>query len=237
MLKTSPQCSIRRLRDFASLSKEVVEIVDSLLTPSAQIRGEVLYIQGEESANVYALFSGRVKLTAAVTEKRAALLRIAESGELLGLEDVMSQRPYLATARVLETSHVGRISRQQLITLMDSYPDLAFAISELLARDCADALSEVLFLRVIASTLQRLAMLILRWSTRSRTRRDIPLLYSQAEIAQMIGASRETVTRLMRQLEETGDIRVSNSKLKILNRADLERIAQFQTAPSANHGL
>ena len=236
MLKTS-QHSVRCLRDFTSLSKEAMELLDGVLAPSAQIRGAVLYTQGEESANVYVLFNGRVKLTAAVTEKRSALLRIAEAGELLGLEDVMSQRPYLATARVLQTSCVGRISRKELVTMIDSYPDLAFAVSERLARDCADALAEVLFLRVIASALQRLAMLILRWSAGGRTRRGIPLLYSQAEIGQMIGASRETVTRLLKQLEVAGDIRVSNSRLKILNRADLERIAQFHTVPQASHSL
>ena len=235
MLKTTPEYSVGRLRDFASLPLLAVRSLDEMLVPSPQTRGAILYTQGNDPSNVYILFAGKVKLTAVLAKGRTALLRIAESGELLGLNAVMAKRPYIATARVMEASQIAFIPKEEFVSLMERYPDLAIAIAERLAHDCTEALCEMLFLRVTSSTVQRLATLILRWSAATRTRRNgIPILYTQAEVGQMIGASRETVTRLMKQLERAGDICVSDSKLKIVNRPALENIARIHSRQGQN---
>lgn len=231
MPKTTPEYSLRQMRDLASLSIEAMRAINATLVPSTQPRGAVLYAQGDEPSDVYILFSGTVKLTAVIAKRKIALLRIAQAGEFLGLDAVMAGLPHLATARVLEASSVASIGKQELLSLMDRYPQLAITVARRAARECTEALSEMLFLRVTTSAAQRLAILILRWSSAAR-RDGTPILYTQSEIGQMIGASRETVTRLMKRLERMDDIRISDSKLKIVNRRELERIARVYYQPT-----
>ena len=223
-----PDYSVRRISAFSSLPDRVVQNLDSILTPSSRSTGEILYSQNEEPSGLHILFDGRVKLTAVVATGKTALLRISSEGDLLGLNAVLAQRPYLATARVLNDCQLGFIGREDLVSLMNQHSELALGMVERLAVDCAEALTEMLFLRVTTSTLERVAMLLLRLSEAKDLRRqEVPVLYTHAEIAQMVGASRETVTRLLTKLERKGEISVSRSKLKILDQQALKKIARI----------
>ena len=226
--KTVPEYSVRQIGAFSSLPDSVVQNLDSMLAPSSRSAGEILYSQNEKPSGLHMLFDGSDKLTAVVATGKTALLRISGEGDLLGLNAVLAQRPYLATARVLNDCQLGFIGREELVSLMNRHSELALSMVERLAVDCAEALTEMLFLRVPTSTLQRLAMLLLRLSDAKDLRRHgVPVLYTQAEIAQMVGASRETVTRLLSQLERKGEISVSRSKLKILDQPALKKIAKI----------
>lgn len=228
-LKRVPEYSVRRIPAFASLPAEILDDLDAVLVPTSRNSGETLYSQTDEPTGLYVLFEGRIKLTAVVATGKTALLRISQAGDLLGLNAVMAQRPYMATAKLLQDSRLARIDRQDLVHRMTRHSELALVISERLASDCFEALSEMLFLRVTTTTLQRLAMLFLRWAGLNGARRDgFNLGYTQAEIGQMIGASRETVTRLMNQLERKGDILVAHSRLKILDQQDIKKIAKIR---------
>jgi len=223
-----PDYSVRRIPAFASLPDDAIEDLDDAVVLEPQVSGTILYEQNDKALGVYLLFTGKAKLTAVVATGKTALLRISQPGELLGLNAAMAQRPYMATARLLEDSQIGLLRREAVVNLMERHPQLAVAIAQRLASDCAEALTEMLFLRVTTTTLQRLAMLILRWSGGNSARRhEIPILYTQAEIGQMIGASRETVTRLMKQLERKGDISVSHSQLKIVDQQAMKKIARL----------
>ena len=224
----APDYSIRHIPSFASLSDYVIQDVNEALVPTPQAAGTVLYSQNDKPLGVYLLFTGKAKLTAVVATGKTALLRISQPGELLGLNAAMAQRPHMAAARIMEDSQVGLLRREELVNLMERHPQLALAVAQRLASDCAEALTEMLFLRVTTTTLQRLAMLILRWSGANSARRhEIPILYTQAEIGQIIGASRETVTRLMKQLERKGCISVSHSQLKIIDQHSMKKIARI----------
>jgi len=220
--------SARRIRAFVSLPDDVIRDLDDALVPIPQVSGTILYEQNDEPQGVYLLFTGKAKLTAVVATGKTALLRISQPGELLGLNAAMAQRPHMATARMVEDSKIGLLRREELVNLMHRHSQLALAVAQRLASDCAEALTEMLFLRVTTTTLQRLAMLILRWSGANSARRhEIPILYTQAEIGQMIGASRETVTRLMKQLQRKGKISVSHSQLKIIDSQSMKKIARI----------
>lgn len=224
-----PDYSVRRMAAFASLPDAVIRDLDVALVPSPQTAGAILYTQDEKPRGVYLLFSGKVKLTTVVATGKTALLRISQPGELLGLNAAITKRPYLATARILEDSQIALLRREELVSLMSRHPELSIAVAERLATDCAEALTEMLFLRVTTTTLQRLAMLILRWSSGNAARRhEVPIIYTQAEIGQIIGASRETVTRLMKQLERKGNICVSHSQLKIVDQQSMKKIARIR---------
>ena len=215
--------SARRISVFSCLPDTVLKHLDSTLTPLSRAGGEILYAQNEMPKGLYVLFQGKVKLTAVFATGKTALLRISRAGDLLGLNAVMAQHPYMATARVLRACRLAFIAREDLISLVMRHPELGLVISRRLAQDCAEALMELLFLRVTTSSLQRLAMLLLQWSARPSR---LPIFYTHAEIGQMIGASRETVTRLMNQLERDGEISFSRFKLKILNEPGMRKIAQ-----------
>jgi len=217
---------VTRVRGFASLPDAATRDFDAVLVRSNQDRGAIIFSQNDKPSGVYILFSGRVKLTTVVARGKTALLKIAGPGESLGLSAVLAQRPYIATARVLEHSHLAFVPGEELQKLMGRHSQLAIAVAECLADDCVEALTEMLLFRVTSTTLQRLSRLILRWSrAHGSHRHEIPIPYTQAEIGQLIGASRETVTRLMKKLERKGNISVVHSQLSIVDPHSMKAIA------------
>jgi CRP-like cAMP-binding protein len=112
---------------------------------------------------------------------------------------------------------------------MQNYPELAKAIAQHLAVEYIESASETLSLRVPCSSSQKLAALILRISKIGSS--GLPACqsaytYTHAELGQLIGASRETVTRLMKLLQRKGVIAARKSTFRITNQRLLREIAE-----------
>ena len=226
-IKTCPECPSRC--GFCNLPNNVLADLGMLKREIRRDGGTVLYSQGEKSAGLYILCQGRVKLSRISSQGKTAILQICEPGDLLGASEVLANCPYMATAQVQEDSVLAYVARENFLQMMGRHAIVGLRTSEHLSTECLRAFSDLSLLRIPSSALQKLSRLLLRWSSANGDKRvqEIPMIYTHAELAQLIGTSRETVTRLLNKLEDDEVIRVGGGIGRVL---DLEKLRLMASA-------
>jgi len=194
-------------------------------------RGAVLFHEGNIARGVYVLSSGRAKVSISSAEGKKLIIRIARAGDILGLYAGVTRRPYEATAEMVEGGRVDFIARADLLNLMLQEPKLNADLVETFSRQFSEYVDNTRMLLLSESALEKLARLIVRWGRDFGERTSegirVKLLLTQEEIAQIIGASRETVTRLFSTLKRDQIIHVKRDSMWIRDSEALAALAQL----------
>lgn len=198
--------------------------LDSLLG-----RGSVLFAEGEPARGVYILRTGKGILSITSSEGRVVILRTVQAGEMLGLNAVLRHSFYEATVKTLEPSRVHFVSRAELMNLMENNSNAGTAaVIELLSRELAQLTDRARSLLLPRTARAKLAQLLLELSNEPHGNDSrstvIDKVFTHEEVAQMIGSSRETVTRLLASLFRHQIIRITSHSIFIRDRAALEQM-------------
>jgi CRP/FNR family transcriptional regulator, cyclic AMP receptor protein len=205
-----------------------VEALNIRKLDSLHGRGSVLFSEGEPARGIYILRTGRATVSISSSEGRVVILRMAHAGDVLGLNAVLRNAAYEATVKTLEPSRVNFISRAELTELVNSDAG-AVAVIKLLTRELAQLTDRARSMLLPQTARARLAQLLLQWSkehgndSRSRV---IDKVFTHEEVAQMIGSSRETVTRLLASLSRRQIIRTTSDSIFILDPTTLDEVAR-----------
>jgi CRP/FNR family cyclic AMP-dependent transcriptional regulator len=193
-------------------------------------RGATVFNEGDVARGVYVLSSGRAKVSISSADGRKLIIRIARAGDVLGLYAGLTGRPFEATAEMVEGGRIDFISRADLLNLMGQQP-LNSDLVEMFSRQFSEFVDNTRMLLLSESALEKLARLMVRWGRDFGERTSegirVKLLLTQEEIAQIIGASRETVTRLFSSLKRDQIIRVKRDSLWIRDSEALASLAQL----------
>src|SRR5436189_4636304 len=193
-------------------------------------RGAVVFHEGNTARGIYILSSGRAKISISSADGKKLIMRIASGGDVLGLYAGLTGRPFEATAEMVEGGRVDFISRADLLNLMGQQTALNTDLVEMFSRQFSEFVDNTRMLLLSESALEKLARLIVRWGRDFGERTSegirVKLLLTQEEIAQIIGASRETVTRLFSTLKRDQIIHVNGHGMLICNSAALASLAQ-----------
>jgi CRP/FNR family transcriptional regulator, cyclic AMP receptor protein len=194
-------------------------------------RGAVVFHEGTVARGVYVLSSGRAKISISSADGKKLIMRIAVGGDVLGLYAGLTGKPFEATAEMLEGGRVDFISRQDLLNLIDRQSTPGFDLVEMFSRQFSELVDHTRMLLLSESALEKLARLIVRWGRdfgeRTQDGIRVRILLTQEEIAQIIGASRETVTRLFSTLKRDQIIRVKRDSIWIRDSDALASLAQL----------
>jgi len=191
--------------------------------------GAILYQEGEKCEGIFHLTSGRVKLSVSSSNGRAAIMKFAQAGELLGVTEALLNRSYLATAEVIQSAEIRFISSNHLDRIL-SKRELAVQVVAQLARESSRMFKEVRAYRLSFTASQRLAQLLLellRHATGVGHKGVLEMPYTHVEISQLIGCSRETVTRLLKRFQEMRLIDIDRSRIYPGQIDKLREIAQL----------
>jgi len=194
-------------------------------------RNAVLFNEGHVARGVYVLCTGSAKISICSADGKKLIMRIAKPGDVLGLYAGLTGRPYEATAELLEPGRVSFVSRQNLVALIARQEAFGLGLVQLFSEQFSEFVDHTRLLLLSESTTEKLARLILKWGrdfgelTNGGIR--LQILLTQEEIAQIIGSSRETVTRLFSVLKRQEIIRVNDGAMVIRNRAALASLAQM----------
>lgn len=182
-------------------------------------RGHVLFSPGETGSVLYAIKSGRVNLSRPSPDGRRIVVATLEPGAVLGVTALIGQGVYSTTAEVLERSVLYRMARRDLERLLLRHPRTAMRLLEHYARlrDTQARLADVAFKDVSA----RIAAALLRLGAGEGQ----PMRLSHQDIADMIGASRESVSRSLEEMRGAGLIGFGRMQISIADRAGLEEAA------------
>ena len=192
--------------------------------------GAILFVKGQTPRGVLVPCLGKVKLSTTSHDGKVLILKMAEPGEALGLSAVISGTPYELTAETTGPCQVKFIDREALMKPLEKHGELGLHSAQALSREFQSAYRDIHELVLARSSAGKLARLLLSWSgghERDSACREIRIRSSMTheEIAQMIGSSRETVTRLLSELKKKELIRLEGSTLVIRNRTALEALA------------
>jgi len=214
-------------RIFCDLPKSVLAELDEISSTSSYARGAILFVEGQIPRGVFVICNGRVKLSTSSSYGKSILVRVAEGGEMVGLPGCISGKPYELTAEALEPLRANFIPRQAFLQFLRQRGEAAVRIAEILSQIYQATLSEVRYLGLSASTTEKLARFLLDLpadTTQDKDQIRATLTLTHKEIAEMIGASRETVTRLFASFKRERLIKVRGSTLIIANKAGLEKM-------------
>ena len=221
-------CKLRKDKWFCGLSSEVLRSFSASSHLSTYPGGAVLFVEGQMPRGGLVLCSGRVKLSTTSRDGKVLILKMAQAGEALGLSAVISGTPYELTAETAGPCQVNFIDRESLMKMLDKYGELGLHSAQALSREFQSAYRDIHELVLARSSAGKLARLLLSWSVGRETGASeirIRSSMTHEEIAQMIGSSRETVTRLLSELKKKELIRLEGSTLVIRNRIALEALA------------
>jgi CRP/FNR family transcriptional regulator len=162
-------------------------------------------------------------------EGKTIITKLSGSGDVLGLNSVVSNRPYEVTAEMMEPGQANFIPRESLIQFLKDNGEVALRVAEQLSRNYYSAYEEIRTLGLSTSPSEKFAKLLLSWSTKTPQNdgsSQVKLTLTHEEIAQIIGTTRETVSRLFSDFKKKQLLQLKGSNLLIRNRVALEKIVQ-----------
>ena len=195
-----------------------------------QGRGNVLFTEGEPARGIYIVLEGRATVSISSPGGKTVILRVAQSGDVLGLNSTLRNSAYDVTVQTLEPCHTDFISRSELIALLERSQQCTQAVLLALSDELTELADRTKSLLLSQTSSVRLAKLLLEWGTRTTANRlprvRIQKSFTQEEIAQMIGSSRETVTRLLTTLSKRRIIELTTDSILIHDWLALENAAE-----------
>jgi len=220
-------CKLRKNQWFCSLSPDGVRTIGEASHITTYPAGALLFVEGQTPRGVYVLCSGKAKLSTTSREGKVLILKIAEAGEVLGLSAAISGQAFEVTAETTEPCQVNFIDRAALLDRIARSGELGLRSSLTLSREFQSAYRDIHDLVLTRSSAGKLARLLLSWTVPKDDTTEIRIrpTLTHEEMAQMIGSSRETVTRLIGDLKKKELIRLDGSTLVIQNRRALEALA------------
>jgi len=210
---------------FCKLPHQSLSDLDHIKYTSVYPKGSLLFVEGEQPRGVFVLCSGRAKLTMSSSEGKRLIAKIAEPGEIIGVSASILGTPYEVTAETVEPSQVNFIRRDDFLKFLASHSDACMNAAQQLSAEHHSAQRGVRSLGLSQSTTEKLAKLILDWTeTGEETAKGIRLkvLLTHEEIGQMIGSTRETVTRLLSDFRRRKYIDIKGSTVFVTNAGALQ---------------
>lgn len=218
-------CEFRADNYFCHLSPTVLRLFESLKITNSYPKGAKIFMEGQPSNGIYMLCQGRVKLSTCSKDGKVIVLRIAEPGEVLGMSAAVSNSTYEATAEVLESCQVNFVRKDDFLRFLEHNGEASLSAIKQLSSNYHAAHAQIRSFGLSTSVADKLAKLLLEWCERKGDTEYNVLLkisYTHEELAEMIGTSRETVTRILKDFRERDLISIKGSNLIVPDKARLE---------------
>lgn len=212
---------------FCDFSQAALHGIDEVSHKSILPAGAILFVEGQSPRGMFVLCSGRVNLSTTSREGKTLLLRTAEAGEALGLSATISGMGYETTAETSTPCQLNFVDRKHFLELMQTHSSVGMQTAQCLSRDFHSAYRDIHDLVLTRSSAGKLARLLLSQAPGHELETEVRLrsVMTHEEMALRIGASRETVTRLLSNLKKKQLIRLDGPTLVIRNRTALEALA------------
>ncbi|MFZ0478012.1 MAG: Crp/Fnr family transcriptional regulator [Terriglobales bacterium] len=212
---------------LTGLSTETMTELNRVKHTTSYPEGAVVLMEGQAPRGVYIVCQGRVKLMTTNSEGKTLIVKIAQPGEVLGLQSVVTDAPYELTAETLQPCQLAFIGRDQFLRLLRTHGDACLRATQHLSGDCQSAYEVIRSIGLCHSVAGKLARLLKQWSSEGRSDDGVvrmKMALTHEELAQLIGSSRETVTRILGDFKRRGVVELHGATLLIRKPAALESL-------------
>lgn len=220
---------LKRCHLFEQLTSEQAEQLERRASLRGFQKGELIYVPGDSSQAVLVVAKGRVKIKGITPEGKEFILAFVEEGELFGELALFDDGPREEFAEAAVATEILALRRDDLLRTLEQRADVVLRVTKLIGlrrKRVETRLRNLLF----RSNRQRVAGLLIELLDSHGRRNghgwDIAIPLTHQDLAGLIGATRETVTITLGQLQLDGVIRVQRKLITVVNRDGLETEAQ-----------
>jgi CRP/FNR family transcriptional regulator len=220
-------CPVREEHLFCNLSLPALQKLNEIKSTAVYPKSAMLFIEGQQPRGVFVLCAGKAKLSTSSAEGKTIITKLSEAGDVLGLNATISNRPYEVTAEMVEPGQANFIPRDALLQFLRDNGEVAVRVAEQLSRNYYTAYEEIRTLGLTTSPTEKFAKLLLSWASNTSKANgscQMKLTLTHEEIAEMIGTTRETVSRLFSDFRKKQLLQVKGSTLVIRNLSALESL-------------
>jgi CRP-like cAMP-binding protein len=209
---------------FAALDAEGAQVLRETLIEKHVLKGQTLFEEGEPGDRLYVILDGKVKLGHSSPDGRESLMAVLGPGEMFGELSLFDPGKRAATATALTDASVLELSNEQLMPWLAGRPEVAAALLQALARRLRrtnEAMADLVFSDVPGRVAKALMDLGEKFGTVTPDGLLVTHDMTQEEIAQLVGASRETVNKALADFTQRGWLRLESRQVLIV---DVERL-------------
>lgn len=220
-------CPVREDYLFCNLPPLALQKLNDIKSTAIYPKSAMLFLEGQQPRGVFVLCAGKAKLSTSSSEGKTIIVKLSEPGDVLGLNATISGRPYEITAEMVEPGQANFIPRDALLHFLREHGEVALRVAEQLSRNYYSAYEEIRTLGLTSSPAEKLAKLLLSWTARAEQTSSpikVRLTLTHSEIAEMIGSTRETVSRLFSDFKKKQLVELKGSTLIIRNKSALAKL-------------
>jgi len=214
---------LRQVDLFKNLEEGELEQIRSIIAVRSFPKHSLLFLENSEGDGLYLIKSGAVKIFRATEEGREKILAIFRRGDFFGEMSLLDGGLRSASAETMEKSVVMVLRRSEFIRLLERFPALSMKIIHALCRRLRRAneqIEMIAFWDVRSRVLKILLDLAYEHGTGLDRGRRIDLRLTHQELASLAAASRETVTRVLQELQDQGLIHMDGRNIVVLPPAE-----------------
>ncbi len=217
---------VRHAPLFAALNDEAAAELRATMAQVRLGRGQVLFAEGEAGDRLYLVLSGKVKLGRTASDGRENLLAVVGPGEMFGELSLFDPGPRASTATAVTEASLIALSHADLEPWLRGRPEIASTLLQALAqrlRRTNDILADLVFTDVPGRVAKALLDLARRFGVQGDEGIHVTHDLTQEELAQLVGASRETVNKALADFQQRGWIRHEARAVVLL---DIDRLSR-----------
>ena len=220
-------CHLRSENFFCALPKESLDVFNQIKHAAVYPEHAVIFLEGQVPRGIFMLCQGQAKLSTTARDGKTFILRIAKAGEVLGLHATVTGRPYELTVETMQPCQLNFVSRKDFLGFLNKHGDACLHAAQHISRDYQDACNVVRSVGLSHSISERLARFLLESSAEGRVANGVvrtKLALTHEDIAQLIGTSRESITRTLSEFRKMEIVELKGSALIIRNKTALSRL-------------
>jgi CRP/FNR family cyclic AMP-dependent transcriptional regulator len=209
---------------FSKLSARHIDDLAACMVGKLVKRNATICAKGDPGSSLFAIGAGMVKITVPSIDGHDAVFNLMGKGEIFGEIALLDGRPRTADAIAITDCELFVIERRDFLPLVREEPDIALKLIEILCarlRQTTEQAENLMFLHLPG----RLAKAVLRLSESNGNGRERKLAVTQKDLGNIIGMSRESTNRQLRDWQRHKWVRLERGSIVILSANALERIA------------
>jgi CRP/FNR family transcriptional regulator, cyclic AMP receptor protein len=221
-------CKLQKDDFFCRLPERAMREWDRIKHVTSYPEGALLFMEGEAARGVHILCQGRVKLLTANAEGKTFILKIAQPGQVFGLDSIVTGRPHEVTVETMQPCQIAYVSKEDFLRFIKDNGEACLRVVKQLGQECHSAYEVIRSLGLASSVSEKLAKFLVAWSAEGRESEGavrVKLALTHEELAQLIGCSRESVTRTLSDFKRQKLMELHGSTLLVWDKAGLETLA------------
>jgi CRP/FNR family cyclic AMP-dependent transcriptional regulator len=216
---------LRNFDFFSELDESDLYKIAEISLEKKYKKNMLIFMEGDPGECFYFILSGKVKVFRTYEDGKEHIIHIFGEGDVFGEATLFTNVPYPASASVYEDAVIGVIKNKDMEELVTRNPDLALKLLEIFAKKLIFAqqkIRDLTFNDVFSRTASQLLKLAHDYGRQSTRGILIDVQLPRQELAEMVGTTRETISRVISKLKKEKSISEEDDRILILNSEKLK---------------